>query len=71
MFRHLDRHCDVSATPEVYGAGGRLRERLTVIAVRLEWFHVPPRKGGTFCFPGLVADAVRADARIATVPNLQ
>jgi hypothetical protein len=25
-------------------------DRLTVIAARLEWFHVPPRKGGTFCF---------------------
>jgi hypothetical protein len=27
-------------------------DRLTVIAARLEWFHVPPLKGGTFCFPG-------------------
>src|SRR6202049_3632677 len=34
------------------GVGGLQRDRLTVIAPRIEWFHVPPRKGGTFCFPG-------------------
>src|ERR1700694_364417 len=34
------------------GVGRLQRDRLTVIAPRIEWFHVPPRKGGTFCFPG-------------------
>jgi hypothetical protein len=24
---------------------------LTLIAARIEWFHVLPLKGGTFCFP--------------------
>jgi hypothetical protein len=32
---------------------------------------VPPRKGGTFCFPGLDVDASRANACIVASPNLQ
>jgi hypothetical protein len=39
-------------------------DRLTPFALGIEWFHVLPRKGGTFCFPGLVADAI-APRRIA------
>jgi len=33
-------------------------DRLTLIAARLQCLHVPPRKGGTFCFSGLAVDAV-------------
>jgi hypothetical protein len=31
---------------------------LTPIAMRLKSLDVPPRKGGTFCFPRLVVDAI-------------
>jgi hypothetical protein len=48
------------SAPEARLSDGPTRDRLTVIAARLECFYVPPRKGGTFCFPGLVADAMRA-----------
>jgi hypothetical protein len=32
---------------------------------------VPPLKGGTFCFPRLTIDAVRANARIKPSRNLK
>src|SRR6266702_1941341 len=34
----------------VNGAGCPPRDRLTLVAVCIECPHVPPRKGGTFCF---------------------
>jgi hypothetical protein len=63
MFRHLN------IAMRCFGDTGYLRilrllDRLTPIALRIEYLYVPPRKGGTFCFPGLVADAI-APLRIA------
>jgi hypothetical protein len=38
---------------KVNGAACQAPCRLTLVAVRIECCHVPPRKGGTFCFSGL------------------
>src|SRR6266849_5550411 len=47
-------HCNWIFPPhrKVNGAAWLPRDRLTVVAVRIECCHVPPRKGGTFCFSG-------------------
>jgi hypothetical protein len=64
MFRRLGIATDFSCGPESYGpAHAACRSPdglLTVIAVGIKWFHVPPLKGGTFCFPDLVVDATAA-----------
>jgi hypothetical protein len=52
MFRHLSIAIGFFRGTVNLREQRRLRARLTVIAAGIEWFHVPPRKGGTFCFPG-------------------
>jgi hypothetical protein len=57
MFRHINIAIGFFCGTANSRTDPALPDRLTVIAARLEWFHVPPRKGGTFCFSGLVVDA--------------
>jgi len=74
MFRRLGIATDFSCGPESYGPAHAVCRSpdglLTVIAVGIKWFHVPPLKGGTFCFPDLVVDATKA-MRIMAGPNPQ
>jgi hypothetical protein len=54
MFRHLNTAIRFFHHTAFLRNGHAARDgasaALTAIAVRLKWFDVPPRKGGTFCF---------------------
>jgi len=64
MFRHPGFAIGIFRSAEGQEPSQRsMPDRLTVIAARLEWLHVPPRKGGTFCFfRGPAVDAARTAA---------
>ena len=62
---------DFSAAPQTYGVGRLRRDRLTVIAPRLEWFPRAAPKRRHVLFPGPVVDAFSAVARSAAGLTLQ
>jgi hypothetical protein len=74
MFRHQGVASDFGGHRNLPGLRcryGVLRGMLTLIAARIEWFHVLPLKGGTFCFPDPIVDAMAQMRASWRAPNSQ